>query len=76
MKMIWGDMTAANRALNIGPDKPFVDLRGRTYMEVGTGVDNILRFFRLDFVWRLLPTPKPEERYKNFGIFGSFRLTF
>ncbi|MGL6268050.1 MAG: DUF5686 family protein, partial [Chitinophagaceae bacterium] len=76
MKMIWGDMTEANRALNISPDFPFVDLRGRTYMEMGTGVDNILRFFRLDLVWRLLPSPRPVERYRNFGVFGSFRLTF
>ena len=76
MKMIWGDMTEANRALNIRSDFPFIDLRGRTYMEMGTGVDNILRFFRLDLVWRILPTPKPVERYRNFGIFGSFRLSF
>jgi hypothetical protein len=45
-------------------------------MEIGTGVDNILRFFRLDLVWRIMPTPKPEEHYKNFGVFGSFRLSF
>jgi len=76
MKMIWGDMTEANRALNIRDDFPFVDLRGRTYMEMGTGIDNILRFFRLDLVWRILPTPRPVERYRNFGVFGSFRLSF
>jgi hypothetical protein len=76
MKMIWGDMTEANKALNITNGNPFVDLDGKTYMEIGTGVDNIFRFFRLDLVWRIMPTPKPEERYKNFGVFGSFRLSF
>jgi hypothetical protein len=76
MKMIWGDMTEANKALNITNGYPFVDLDGKTYMEIGTGVDNIFRFFRLDLVWRILPTPKPEESYKNFGVFFSFRLSF
>jgi hypothetical protein len=76
MKMIWGDMTEENKALNLTNGNPFVNLDGKTYIEVGTGVDNILRFFRLDLVWRLSPTPKPEESYKNFGVFGSFRLSF
>jgi hypothetical protein len=69
-------MTEANKALNINNGTPFVNLDGKTYMEIGTGVDNIFRFFRLDLVWRIMPTPKPEESYKNFGVFGSFRLSF
>jgi hypothetical protein len=39
-------------------------------------VDNILHFFRVDFIWRLLPTPLPEEISRRFGVFGSFRLSF
>jgi hypothetical protein len=76
VKMIWGDMTDANKSLNFVPGHPFVSLNGRTYIEVGTGIDNIARFFRLDLVWRLAPGPLPEERYKRFGVFGSFRVGF
>jgi hypothetical protein len=45
-------------------------------MELGTGVDNILKVFRLDFVWRVLPRPLPVEQVRRFGVFGSFRLSF
>jgi hypothetical protein len=76
VKMIWGDMSAENRALNLKPGYGFTGLGGRTYAELGTGIDNILRFFRLDLVWRVAPTPMPEERYKRFGVFGSFRVGF
>ena len=76
VKMIWGEMSTANRQLNLRPGYGFTGLDGRTYAEIGTGIDNILRFFRLDLVWRLAPTPMPEERYKRFGVFGSFRVGF
>jgi hypothetical protein len=76
VKMIWGDMSTANRDLNLKTGFGFAGLDGRTYAEIGTGIDNILRFFRLDLVWRLAPTPMPEERYKRFGVFGSFRVGF
>jgi hypothetical protein len=55
---------------------PFQSLDGKMYLEVGTGVDNILKLFRFDFVWRLKPTPLPPEKSKKFGVFGSFRLAF
>jgi hypothetical protein len=76
VKMIWGDMTDANKKLNFVPGHPFVSLDQKTYLEVGTGIDNIAKFFRLDFVWRLTPTPLPKEGYKRFGVFGSFRVGF
>jgi hypothetical protein len=76
VKMIWGELSETNKNLNFVNGHSFQSLDGRTYIEVGTGVDNILRFFRLDLVWRLAPTPMPEERYKRFGVFGSFRLSF
>jgi hypothetical protein len=76
VKMIWGELSDANKALNFVNGHSFVSLDGKTYIEVGTGIDNILRFLRLDLVWRVAPTPMPEERYKRFGVFGSFRLSF
>jgi Family of unknown function (DUF5686) len=76
VKTIWGDMSDANRNLNFNKGYSFSDLNGRTYVEVGTGIDNIMRFFRLDLVWRVTPSPLPKEGYKRFGVFGSFRLGF
>ena len=75
-KILWGSMSDKNAALNLKTDFPFTSLNGRTYMELGTGVDNILRFFRVDLVWRIAPRPLPIESYKRFGIFGSFRFSF
>jgi hypothetical protein len=76
VKMIWGELSQANKDLNFVSGHSFQSLDGRTYIEVGTGIDNILRFLRLDLVWRVAPTPMPEERYKRFGVFGSFRVSF
>lgn len=78
VRALWGGMTEANTSFNTpaGSNFPFQTLNGKTYLEVGTGVDNIFKLFRFDFVWRLSPTPLPVEKSKRFGIFGSFRLAF
>jgi hypothetical protein len=76
MKLLWGSLNADNEVLNLREGFPFTSLNGKTYMELGTGVDNILRFFRIDLVWRLAPKPMPVEGYKRFGVFGSFRFSF
>lgn len=76
VKTLWGSLSEANRTLNFKPGYEFQTLDGSTYLELGTGIDNILKVLRLDFVWRLLPTPLPKTMSKRFGIFGSFRLTF
>jgi len=75
IKTLWGSLSAANKALNFKQGYEFQTLDGKTYLELGTGIDNILKVLRLDFVWRVLPTPLAETS-KSFGIFGSFRLTF
>ena len=47
------------------------------YVELGTGISNILQVFRIDFVWRVSPKLLPEEsQEKYFGIFGSLRFSF
>lgn len=76
IKAIAGDLTDANVALNFVPGNPFQNLNGQMYLEGGTGVDNILKFLRLDAVWRFGPKPLPQNRVGRFGIFGSFRLAF
>jgi hypothetical protein len=77
-RALWGSLSDANKNYNTVPGNSFgfQSLNGKTYLEVGTGVDNIFKLFRIDFVWRLSPTPLPVESLKRFGIFGSFRLAF
>lgn len=77
-KLLWGSLSDENKAFNMpaNSDYKFESLDGRTYMELGTGVDNIFKVFRLDFIWRVLPRPLPPERVKKFGVFFSFRLAF
>jgi hypothetical protein len=78
VKGLWGSLNEENRALNMpaGSEYKFESLDGKTYLEIGTGVDNIFKVFRFDFVWRLLPQPLPEASSQRFGVFGSFRLQF
>lgn len=77
-KLLWGSLSDENKAFNMpaSSDYKFESLDGRTYMELGTGVDNIFKVFRLDFIWRVLPRPLPPEQVKKFGVFFSFRLAF
>ena len=72
-KTLWGSLSPANKALNLKPGHNFQTLDGNTYLELGTGIDNIFRVFRIDFVWRVLPATIDKQGDKAFGIFGSFR---
>ncbi len=74
-KAIWGSLSDANAALNNSAGT-FKTLNGTTYLEAGTGIDNILKVLRIDFVWRILPTPLPVNKISRFGIFGSFQFQF
>lgn len=85
IKSVWGDLTDNNRKFNrieFG-DYRMKCLRGEHYTELGTGFDNIFKFFRLDMVWRFSPTlVRPNGAVinnttkNNFGVFGSFRVQF
>lgn len=75
-KALWGSLSEENRALNFKTGNTFQTLNGKTFLELGTGVDNILRVFRIDFVWRVLPVSLPKQDDKPFGVFGSFRISF
>jgi len=74
-KAVWGALSSENTALNNSAGS-FKTLNGNTYLEVGTGIDNILKVLRLDFVWRVLPRPLPANKTSRFGIFGSFQFQF
>lgn len=75
-KALTGRLSDANKALNFKQGHTFQSLDGKTYLELGTGVDNIFRLFRLDFIWRVLPASLTRVNDKNFGVFGSFRVSF
>ncbi len=76
-KGIVGSLSDANKALNMDKGYTFKTLENNPYIELGTGLENILKVLRVDFVWRVTPKPLPTEaRQSYFGIFGSLRVTF
>ena len=74
-KTLWSSLSEENTALNNSMGT-FKTLNNNPYMEVGTGIDNIFKLFRLDFIWRVLPRPLPEKQVSRFGVFGSFQFQF
>jgi hypothetical protein len=79
VKAVWGNLGDANKQLNFAGTQSFQSLNGKPYVELGTGIENILRLFRVDFVWRLTPRvgqPLPGQSNRNFGVFGSFKIGF
>lgn len=76
LKTLWGDLSEANYQLNAASGLNFQSLNGRTYLELGTGIDNILKVLRFDFIYRPLPLSRSATYNKRFGVFGSFRFTF
>ena len=75
-KVLNANLSDANRAFNFKNGNSFQTLDGKTFVELGTGVDNILRLLRIDFIWRVLPTPLPPEKIRRFGVYGSIRFSF
>lgn len=57
------------------PDSGVTQVMGKTpYMEIGVGIDNILTFLRLDYIWRLSYRNKPGA--PNSGLRFSFHFAF
>ena len=76
-KGIVGTLSAENQQLNYVGNYPYRSLDSKPYIELGTGVDNIFKFFRVDLVWRVAaPAPISGALRDKFGIFGSFRFQF
>nr|WP_246484995.1 DUF5686 and carboxypeptidase-like regulatory domain-containing protein [Chitinophaga qingshengii] len=78
VKSVIGDLSYRNRVYNQMEFGRYGmrSLKGNVYTEVGTGFDNIFRFFRVDAVWRFYPQKTPLGHTGDFGVFGSFRLQF
>ncbi|HYG49955.1 MAG TPA: hypothetical protein VD905_03585, partial [Flavobacteriales bacterium] len=75
-KTLWGGLSEKNKQLNFVNGAPFQSLDGKTYLELGTGVDNILKVLRVDLIWRPLPRSRSAVNPQRFGVFGSFRFAF
>ena len=75
-KGVVGSLSDANKALNFVGNYPYNSLNGKMYLEMGTGIDNILKFFRVDFIWKVLSASPTKQPNSKFGIFGSFRIQF
>lgn len=82
VKTLWGSLSNENNAYNYVLDTAnskipaFKNLNAKNYIEIGTGVDNIFKLLRLDFVWRVSPNPIYAGKKNQFGVFGSFQLQF
>jgi hypothetical protein len=75
VKGVVGSLSEANKQLNFVGEHPFSSLDNKLYMEVGTGIDNIFKFFRIDCIWRVLPQPLPVLQADRFGVFFGFRVS-
>lgn len=75
VKALWGSLSDANYRFNTASGLKFQSLNGNTYLELGTGIDNILKVLRFDFIYRPLPKTSLLNN-QRFGVFGSFRFTF
>lgn len=76
-KGVYGSLSSANQNLNLNRGYTFQTLVKSPYLEVGTGIENIFKVLRIDFVWRLLPTENLHESdLRRFGIFGSMKFAF
>ncbi|MFP5040169.1 DUF5686 family protein [Parasediminibacterium sp. JCM 36343] len=76
VKGVVGSLSADNEKLNFVGNYPYKSLDSKMYMEVGTGVDNIFKIFRVDLVWRVLSPNASTQAVNHFGVFGSVRFSF
>ncbi len=78
IKGVYGNLSASNQLLNFDKGYDFQSLARSPYLEAGTGIENILKVLRVDFVWRLLPYRQPtnDAYFRRFGIFGSLKFAF
>lgn len=89
MRMWWGGLSQANRLANYNnmdfnpANDGLVQLRSPSripLMELSVGIENILKFIRIDAVWRLTHRdPRGNAfsfKYGNFGVRLGFQLQF
>ncbi|MFW5658504.1 MAG: DUF5686 family protein [Bacteroidota bacterium] len=85
-----GTLTEANRQMNtldeedpifnsdasVEPFQQFVQAPTRPYMEMGVGIENILRLIRLDYIWRLsYQDPRRSDAVEGYLLRHGPRIT-
>lgn len=79
-KALWGHLSKRNNPLynpqlfTFPTDVHTTPMTNRPYMEISAGLDNILRVFRVDYVWRLSYRDNPNA--PRWGIRVAFHLAF
>lgn len=78
MKSVYGGLSKENQTLNLLKGYDFQTLTKSPYVELGTGIENILKVLRVDFVWRVLPyrTEVNDNPNRRFGVYGSLKFAF
>lgn len=71
---VWGNVSQQNRAFNQQNDSFIKPLGKIPYVEVGFGLENILKFIRWDVMWRVTHRDNPKA-YKWMMTFG-FNFNF
>lgn len=72
-KVLWGHLDKNNRNLMM-PPSPVSFIKDHPYVEAGTGLENVLRFFRVDMLWRITYRQNPGVQLN--GIRVSAQLIF
>ena len=81
-KGVWGTLSRRNNGSLPGTDADLLFPAGMTsvsdpYVEMGFGVENIFKLFRVDCIWRLTHRdPKPGQEVQNFAVNLSLQLKF
>lgn len=72
-KILWGHLDSKNKNLMI-PPSPVSQIKDMPYIEAGTGLENVLRFFRVDMLWRI--TYRNNPGVQPNGVRLSAQLIF
>jgi len=80
-RLAWGRLSDANRAINENPDPEAIVQQsvqapdGNPYVEMGIGVENVLKILRIDYVWRLnYQDPTKPPGFENVNLNQGLRL--
>jgi hypothetical protein len=73
LRAVYGSMSDANKNILLNPEA-FSTLSKKPYMEAGFGVENIFKFLRFDFIYRLTYLDNPD--IAKFGVRGALQVTF
>ena len=81
-KGVWGVLSDRNNGSLAGTDAVLLFPQGMTsvdkpYVEMGFGIENIFRLFRVDCIWRLTHRQSlPGQKAQNFAVNVSVHLDF